>query len=98
IIDRDTDAAGIRAIEGADAGALFKRHRKTPRRLADEWRIYPRNRLRRQIHAISSAPTSSEPSTWAEIIRGLRCKAPRRENRGTVRWPGAACDRSASRR
>src|SRR5207253_11163027 len=70
VIDRDTDAAGIRAIEGADAGALFKRHGKTPRRLANELRIYPRNRPRRQIHAISSARTSSAPLSWKAINQG----------------------------
>jgi hypothetical protein len=36
LIDRDTDAARIRAIKGADAGALFKRHGSAPRRLANE--------------------------------------------------------------
>src|SRR3954465_6599169 len=86
-IDRDTDAARIRAIEGADAGALFKRHGKTPRRLANEWRIYPRNRPRRQIHAISSARTSSAPPSWENVTRALRRKAPRRESSGTVRYP-----------
>src|SRR5436305_581888 len=94
IIDRDTDAARIRAIEGADAGALFKRHSKTPRPLANELRFYQRNRPRRQFHPISSAPTSSEPPSWREVIRGFRRKAPQWESRGTVRWPGAACELS----
>src|SRR6476661_8669096 len=41
VIDRDGDAARIGAIEGADAGALFERHPKTPCGRVTRRRLYP---------------------------------------------------------
>ena len=58
VIDRDGDAARIGAIEGADAGALFERHPKTPCGQVTRRRFYPGNAAARQIHAICSGCTS----------------------------------------